>query len=113
GFLYLTDRSKEVIISGGTNIYLREVEEALLRLPAVFEVAVVGEPEAEWGEQVVAFVVFEPGQAVAIAELDRWCRDNIAVFRRPKRYVLVDVLPKNRYGKILKTDLRVQLTAGG
>ena len=109
GFLHLTDRSKDVIISGGTNIYPREVEEVLLRHPAVFEVAVVGEPEPEWGEQVVAFVVFLPGQSVETAMLDRWCRDNIAAFKRPKRYEFPETLPKNSYGKVLKTDLRSQL----
>ena len=109
GFLHLTDRSKDVIISGGTNIYPREVEEVLLRHPAVFEVAVVGEPEPEWGEQVVAFVVFLPGQSVETAVLDRWCRDNIAAFKRPKRYEFPETLPKNSYGKVLKTDLRSQL----
>ncbi|WP_323040316.1 class I adenylate-forming enzyme family protein [Gemmobacter sp.] len=109
GFLYLTDRSKDVIISGGTNIYPREVEEVLLRHPAVFEVAVVGEPEPEWGEQVVAFVVFVPGETADPAALDRWCRDNIAGFKRPKRYEFPQALPKNSYGKVLKTDLRAWL----
>ncbi|MTH79158.1 class I adenylate-forming enzyme family protein [Paracoccus aestuariivivens] len=106
GFLYLTDRSKDVIISGGTNIYPREVEEALLAHPAVFEIAVIGEPEPEWGEQVVAYVVFEPGKSAGIPELDSWCRQQIAAFKRPKRYVFVQDLPKNSYGKVLKTDLR-------
>lgn len=106
GFLYLTDRSKDVIISGGTNIYPREVEEVLLRHPAVFEVAVIGEPEPEWGEQVVAFVVLHPGQAAADADLENWCRQEIASFKKPKRYVFTGELPKNSYGKILKTELR-------
>lgn len=109
GFLYLTDRSKDVIISGGTNIYPREVEEVLLRHPAVFEVAVVGEPDPDWGEQVVAFVVFAPGKAADQATLDRWCKDNIAGFKRPKRYEIADALPKNSYGKVLKTELRTWL----
>ncbi len=109
GFLFLTDRSKDVIISGGTNIYPREVEEALLHHPAVFEVAVIGEPEPEWGEQVVAYVVFEPGQSAAESDLDSWCRQHIASFKRPKRYVFLPALPKNSYGKILKTELRTAL----
>jgi len=108
GFLYLTDRSKDVIISGGTNIYPREVEEALLRHPAVFEIAVIGEPEPDWGEQVVAYVVLEPGHDVSLPELDSWCRQQIAAFKRPKRYEFVEELPKNSYGKILKTDLRTR-----
>ena len=112
GFLYLTDRSKDVIISGGTNIYPREVEEALLLHPAVFEVAVIGEPEPEWGEQVVACVVLAPGRSVETAELDSWCRQHIAAFKRPKRYLFLADLPKNGYGKILKTELRAGLRAG-
>lgn len=106
GFLYLTDRSKDVIISGGTNIYPREVEEALLCHPAVFEVAVVGEPEPEWGEQVVAHVVLATGTAASERDLDQWCREQIASFKKPKRYVFHRELPKNGYGKILKTELR-------
>jgi acyl-CoA synthetase (AMP-forming)/AMP-acid ligase II len=106
GFLYLTDRSKDVIISGGTNIYPREVEEALLTHPAVFEIAVIGEPEPDWGEQVVAYVVLAREQTVTVAELDSWCRQQIAAFKRPKRYEFVEELPKNSYGKILKTELR-------
>lgn len=112
GFLYLTDRSKDVIISGGTNIYPREVEETLLRHPAVFEVAVIGVPEPDWGEQVVAYVVFEQGRSVSISELDRWCRQHIAAFKRPKHYEFVKDLPKNSYGKILKTELRTQAGSG-
>lgn len=106
GFLYLTDRSKDVIISGGTNIYPREVEEVLLRHPSVFEVAVIGEPEPEWGEQVVAFVVLQPGETAHELDLEHWCRQEIASFKKPKRYVFLDELPKNSYGKILKTELR-------
>lgn len=112
GFLYLTDRSKDVIISGGTNIYPREVEEALLRHPDVFEVAVIGAPDPEWGEQVVAWVVFEPGTEPDTEALDRWLRSQIAAFKRPRRYVLVRELPKNSYGKILKTELRAALRPG-
>jgi acyl-CoA synthetase (AMP-forming)/AMP-acid ligase II len=112
GFLYLTDRSKDVIISGGSNIYPREVEEVLLRHPAVSEVAVVGAPDPDWGERVVAFVVAEPGAAVDDAALDAWCRDHIAGFKRPRRYVRAESLPKNSYGKVLKTELRAQAAAG-
>jgi acyl-CoA synthetase (AMP-forming)/AMP-acid ligase II len=106
GFLYLTDRSKDVIVSGGTNIYPREVEEVLLLHPAIFEVAVVGVPDPEWGENVVAHVVLEPGRTATVDELDGWCRRQIAAFKRPKHYVFADELPKNNYGKILKTELR-------
>ena len=106
GFLTLKDRSKDVIISGGANIYPREVEEVLLRHAAVAEVSVVGRPSAEWGEEVVAFVVCRPGLLAPTEELDRLCLDSIARFKRPKDYVFVGALPKNNYGKVLKTELR-------
>ena len=106
GFLYLTDRAKDVIISGGTNIYPREVEEALLRHEAVFEVAVIGVADPEWGENVQAHVVLAPGASITPQQLDSWCRQQIASFKRPKTYVFADELPKNSYGKILKTALR-------
>ncbi|MGE0660648.1 MAG: AMP-binding protein [Reyranellaceae bacterium] len=106
GFLTLKDRSKDMIISGGTNIYPREIEEVLLRHPAVLEVSVVGRPHPEWGEEVVAFVVAGEGRQVGPAELDALCLDNIARFKRPKDYKFVASLPKNNYGKVLKTELR-------
>jgi long-chain acyl-CoA synthetase len=97
-----------MIISGGSNIYPREVEEVLLRHPAVSEVSVVGRPHPEWGEEVVAFVVLHAGAAAAAAELDALCLDHIARFKRPKDYLFVAALPKNNYGKVLKTELREQ-----
>jgi acyl-CoA synthetase (AMP-forming)/AMP-acid ligase II len=106
GFLTLHDRSKDVIISGGTNIYPREVEEALLDHPAVAEVSVIGRPDPEWGEIVVACVVREPGATVGEAALDAHCNARIARFKRPKAYVWLADLPKNAYGKVLKTELR-------
>ena len=109
GFLTLKDRSKDMIISGGSNIYPREVEEVLLHAPGVAEVAVVGAHDAEWGEVVVAFVVPAEGAALDVAQLDAYCLEHIARFKRPKRYVLVDSLPKNNYGKVLKTELRERL----
>ncbi|MGB6207823.1 AMP-binding protein [Mycobacterium sp.] len=107
GYLTLHDRSKDVVISGGTNIYPREVEEALLEHPGVSEACVVGAPDAEWGEIVVAFIVggAEPD------ELDAHLLQRIARFKRPKRYLAVDQLPKNSYGKVLKRELRAQLNA--
>jgi long-chain acyl-CoA synthetase len=102
GYLTLKDRSNDLIITGGSNVYPREVEEVLLRHPGVREVSVIGRPDREWGEAVVAYVV---GAANA-AELDALCLDHIARFKRPKDYVFVAALPKNNYGKILKTELR-------
>jgi len=107
GYLTLKDRVKDLIISGGSNIYPREVEEVLLLHPAVLEVSVIGKPHADWGEEVVAIVVARPGQAVSQAELDQLCLENIARFKRPKAYHFVAALPKNNYGKILKTELRL------
>jgi fatty-acyl-CoA synthase len=106
GYLTLHDRSKDVVISGGTNIYPREVEEALLEHPGVSEACVVGAPDAEWGEVVVAFIV----GAARPAELDAHLLQRIARFKRPKRYLTVEQLPKNSYGKVLKRELRQQLT---
>jgi len=108
GFLTLKDRSKDLIVSGGSNIYPREVEEVLLAHPAVAEACVVGRPDREWGEAVIAFVVAK-GKAPDPAELDRLCLEHIARFKRPKEYRFVDALPKNNYGKVLKTQLRRML----
>jgi long-chain acyl-CoA synthetase len=102
GYLTLKDRSKDVIISGGSNIYPREVEEILLEHASVREVSVIGRPDAEWGEVVVAYVVGDAERN----ELDALCLNGIARFKRPKDYVFVSALPKNNYGKILKTELR-------
>ncbi len=109
GFLTLKDRSKDVIISGGSNIYPREVEEVLLQHNNVLEASVIGRFHPEWGEEVVAFIVSTPGSNINKAELDQLCLDNIARFKRPKEYRFVDELPKNNYGKILKTNLRAML----
>jgi fatty-acyl-CoA synthase len=106
GFLTLRDRSKDVVISGGSNIYPREVEEALLEHPSVVEAGVVGAKDEEWGEVVVAFIVGE----VEPAELDAHLLDRIARFKRPKRYEYIDELPKNSYGKVLKRSLRERLS---
>ena len=111
GFLTLKDRSKDLIISGGSNIYPREVEEVLLTAPGVGEVAVVGAPDPEWGEIVVAFVVPLAGAALNSKMLDAFCLEHIARFKRPKRYEIVESLPKNNYGKVLKTELRARRVA--
>jgi long-chain acyl-CoA synthetase len=110
GYLTLRDRSKDLIISGGMNIYPREVEEALLRHPGVRAAAVVGRPDPEWGESVVAFVVVGEGEALpATDDLDRTCLEAIARYKRPKEYRFVDGLPTNNYGKVVKRELREQL----
>jgi fatty-acyl-CoA synthase len=94
-----------VVISGGSNIYPREVEEVLLEHPGVSEAGVVGAPDEEWGEIVVAFIV----GSVSAAELDAHLLERIARFKRPKRYEFIDELPKNSYGKVLKRELRARL----
>ena len=111
GFLTLHDRSKDLIISGGMNIYPREVEEALMTHPGVQSVAVVGRRDPEWGEAVVAFVVADQS-ALTAADLDRTCIERIARYKRPKEYHFVDALPTNNYGKVLKRELRERLGPG-
>jgi long-chain acyl-CoA synthetase len=110
GLLTLRDRSKDMIISGGSNIYPREIEEVLLRHPDLVEASVVGRPHPDWGEEVVAFLVPRPGATVPAAELDSLCLEHIARFKRPRDYRFVEALPKNNYGKVLKTELRRLLT---
>jgi long-chain acyl-CoA synthetase len=105
GYLTLRDRSKDLIISGGMNIYPREVEEALLHHPGVRAVAVVGRPDPEWGESVIAFVV-PAGAPPPVEELDRACLERIARYKRPKEYRFLDALPTNNYGKVVKRELR-------
>jgi acyl-CoA synthetase (AMP-forming)/AMP-acid ligase II len=109
GFVTLKDRSKDLIISGGSNIYPREIEEVLLKVEGVQEAAVVSRDHADWGEEVVAFVVARPDAAPDPAALDGICLDNLARFKRPRSYRFVEELPKNNYGKVLKTTLREML----
>jgi fatty-acyl-CoA synthase len=104
GYLHLTDRAKDVIITGGSNVYPREVEEVLLTHPAVREAAVVGVPDPEWGESVRAFVVAAGDPTPG--ELIQHCRDRLASFKKPREVILVTELPKNAAGKILKRELR-------
>lgn len=108
GYLTLVDRSKDLIVSGGSNIYPREVEEVLLQHPQIAEAAVVGAPDPDWGEAVVAFVVAR-GAPPPTEALDALCLQQIARFKRPKRYIFVDELPKNAAGKVLKRELRERL----
>ncbi|MCC6198063.1 MAG: AMP-binding protein [Burkholderiales bacterium] len=103
GYLYIADRKKDMIISGGSNVYAREVEEALLALPGVREAAVIGLPHRTWGEMVAAVLV---GARVDDAVLEQHCRATLADYRRPKRFFWIDELPRNAYGKVLKRELR-------
>jgi len=112
GYLFIMDRSKDMIISGGENIYPREIEEVLIKHPAVREVAVIGVPDAKWGEAIKAVVALQPGASAAEEELIGFCKDNIASYKKPKSVDFVDELPKNNYGKILKRELRANYWEG-
>jgi long-chain acyl-CoA synthetase len=112
GHLTLVDRAKDLLITGGYNVYPREVEDVLLTDPTVQEVAVLGAPDAEWGERVVAFVVPAPGSELDPEALDRLCLQEIARHKRPREYHEMAALPRNAAGKILKRELRETLTRG-
>ena len=112
GYLTLMDRSKDMIVSGGQNIYPREVEDVLLRHPGVAQASVVGRASDAWGEEVVAFVV-ATGDPPDPADLDVHCLSQMARFKRPKAYILVGDLPRNAYGKVLKSELRARLPQTG
>lgn len=111
GYLFLTDRTKDVIISGGSNVYPREVEEVLLRHPGVREAAVIGVPDRDWGEVVCAVIVGDGEPADEPALLDH-CRTLLAGYKLPRRFVTLTDLPKNATGKVLKRTLRDQLVSG-
>ena len=107
-YVYIVDRTKDVIIRGGMNIYPLEIEEVLYHHPAVLEAAVVGIPDKTLSENVVAFVTLAPGAAVTALELQKYCRDRLAAYKCPKVVEFVEQLPKNSTGKILKRTLRDQ-----
>jgi acyl-CoA synthetase (AMP-forming)/AMP-acid ligase II len=112
GNCYIVDRKKDMIITGGENVYSREVEEVLYQHPSVAEAAIVGVPDANWGENVVAVIQKRPGTDVTEAELIAFCRDQLASYKKPKQVVFVDELPRNAAGKILKRELRDRLGDG-
>ncbi len=111
GLLTLHDRSKDMIISGGSNVYPREIEDVLLRDPRVRECAVIGRPDAEWGELPVAFIVPAAGATIDFAQLEQLVLGHLARFKRPREWHLLDALPKNNYGKVMKAELRQRLAA--
>lgn len=112
GFLWLTDRKKDLIISGGENVASSEVERVLYELPEVLEAAVIGLPDERWGERPVAVVVTRPGRVLDQASVETFCRARLAGFKVPKQLVLVDALPRNPSGKVLKRVLRERLARG-
>jgi acyl-CoA synthetase (AMP-forming)/AMP-acid ligase II len=111
-YIYLLDRKKDLVISGGNNIYPREIEEALLKHPAVYEVAVIGVPDPLWGESVKAIVALRPGSTATDEELIAFCQAHLASYKKPRTVEFISQLPKNAYGKILKRELREQYWQG-
>lgn len=112
GYLYIVDRKKDMILTGGENVYPREVEEVLYEHPAVVEAAVLGAPDPKWGEKVVAVVCLRSGEAASAAELVAFCRERIASYKKPRHVVFVGALPRNASGKVLKRELRDQIAGG-
>jgi len=108
GYLFMMDRSKDMIISGGENIYPREIEEVLCKHPAVREVAVIGVPDPKWGEAIRAVISLVPGESVTAQEILLFCAQHIARYKVPKSVDFVDELPKSNYGKILKREIRAK-----
>lgn len=108
GFYYIVDRKKDMLISGGENVYPTEVEQVIYRHPKVQEVAVIGVPDDKWGEVPMALVVPKPGESLTLEELEEFCRDKLARFKTPKHLVEIDELPRTATGKILKRELRKQ-----
>jgi long-chain acyl-CoA synthetase len=106
GYLFITDRAKDMIVSGGVNIYPAEIEAAIIRHPAVQDVAVIGIPDEEFGEQVKAFCELKPGRAAEPAEIMAHCAEALASYKRPKTLEIVAELPRNTMGKLLKRELR-------
>ena len=106
GYLYITDRIKDLIISGGANIYPREVEEVIAKHPSVAEVSVIGVPDTKWGEAVKALIVLRPGIQETSKKIIEFCRANLASYKKPQSVEFLPTLPKNAYGKVLKRQLR-------
>jgi acyl-CoA synthetase (AMP-forming)/AMP-acid ligase II len=112
GYLYIHDRVKDMIISGGENVYPAEVESAIYGHPDVLEVAVIGVPDEKWGEAVKAVCVAKPGHVIDPETIIAWARTRIAGFKVPKTIDVIEALPRNASGKILRKDLRAPYWAG-
>ncbi len=112
GFLTISDRIKDMIITGGENVYPAEIESQLMRHPAIAEIGVIGEPDTQWGERVVAVVALKAGQSLTLEELRAFAEDSLAHYKLPKRLEFVKALPRNATGKILKYQLRQSLAQG-
>jgi acyl-CoA synthetase (AMP-forming)/AMP-acid ligase II len=112
GYVYILDRTKDMVISGGMNVYPREVEEVLLNHPAISEVCVFGIPDQKWGEAVKAVVVLKPGMSATEQEILGFAGDHMAGYKKPKSVDFSDALPKTPYGKVAKRELRAPYWAG-
>jgi acyl-CoA synthetase (AMP-forming)/AMP-acid ligase II len=108
GFFYIMDRKKDMIISGGENIYPAEIEDAILGHPKVIDAGVIGFPHELWGEAVKAIVVVKPGEELTEEELIEWCKDKIGKYKIPRKVEFTESLPRTPTGKILKRELRDQ-----
>ena len=112
GYVYILDRAKDMIISGGENIYSREIEDVIVKHPAVHEVAVIGVPDETWGEAVKAIVSLKPGQKATQEEIINFCKEHLASYKKPKSVEFIAEIPKNPYGKVLKRELREKYWVG-
>jgi acyl-CoA synthetase (AMP-forming)/AMP-acid ligase II len=112
GYVYILDRAKDMIISGGENIYSREIEDVILKHPAIHEVAVIGVPDETWGEAIKAIVALKQGQKATQEEIINFCKEHMASFKKPKSVEFIGEIPKNPYGKVLKRELREKYWAG-
>ncbi len=112
GYVYILDRAKDMIISGGENIYSREIEDVIVKHPAVLEVAVIGVPDERWGESVKAIVSLKEGKKTTEEEIINFCKEYLASYKKPKSVEFIDAIPKNAYGKVLKRELREKYWKG-
>jgi fatty-acyl-CoA synthase len=106
GFIYIVDRKKDMIVSGGENIYPREIEEVLYHHPKIQEAAVIGVPDQVWGESVKAMVVLKKGETIEEKEVIEYCKNHLASYKKPKSVEFVEDLPRNPSGKVLKKTLK-------
>jgi acyl-CoA synthetase (AMP-forming)/AMP-acid ligase II len=111
GFIYIVDRKKDMIVTGGENVYSREVEDFLYKHPAVAEAAVVGVPDPVWVERVHALVILKTGASASEDEIIGFCKEGLASYKAPKSVEFVESLPKNPQGKILKKEIRTKYRA--
>ena len=113
GFLFIVDRAKDMVITGGFNVYSTEVEQALMEHPAVADCAVVGLPDEKWGERVTAVVQLRPGQSASGPELATFVKERIGSVKSPKQVEVWADLPRSKVGKVLKTDIKATLIGAG